>query len=165
MPRTPDQFPGERIEESILFESGSQFPQAAGEVLYATGTISGSGFFFNEEGNVSGPASSFLKSGSHASLRQLIHLADGDGPYEGFASGAVLDTGPAGAFPTASIWYTDATKTKKIVSQIVTYNGNHTIATEQWQAYDVDGSTVLATVTDTITYQGMFETGRTRTLA
>lgn len=164
MPRTPDQFPGERNEESILFESGSQFPGQAGELLYATGTISGSGFFFNEEGATSGPVSSFLKSGSHASLHQLIHLADGGGPFEGFASGAVLDTGPA-PFPTASIWYTDSSKTKKIVEQQVTYNENRTIATEQWRAYDVDGTTVLATVTDAITYQGVVETARTRTIA
>lgn len=164
MPRTPDQFPGERIEESILFESGSQFPEQSGEVLYATGTISGSGFFFNEEGVVSGPATSFIRSGSHAALRQLIHLADGGGPFEGFASGAVEDQGPV-PFPTASIWYTDSSRTKKIVEQLVTYNGNMTVATEQWKAYDVDGTTVLATVTDTITYQGVFETSRTRTIA
>lgn len=164
MPRTPDQFPGERNEESILFESGSLLPENPGEVLYATGTISGSGFFFNEEGRVSGPAASFIKSGSHATLRQLIHLADGGGPFEGFASGAVEDQGPKN-FPTASIWYTDATRTKKIVEQLVTYNNNHTPATEQWKAYDVDGVTVLATVTDAITYDGVFETSRTRTIA
>jgi hypothetical protein len=31
--------------------------------------------------------------------------------------------------------------------------------------YDTDGSTVLATVTDAITYGGVFETDRTRTIA
>ena len=165
MPRTPDQFPGERFEESILFDSSSNQPPAnSGELLYASGSVSGSGFFFNEEGTVSGPVSTFLNSGSHARLRQLIHLADGGGPFEGFASGAVLDTGPS-PFATASIWYTDATKTKKIVEQLVTYNPNRTPATEQWKAYAVDGVTVLATVTDAITYDGVFETSRTRTIA
>lgn len=164
MPRTPDAFPGERNEESILFDSGSLLPQAAGEMLYATGTVSGSGFFFNEEGQIAGPLSRYLDSGSHARLRQLIHLADGDGPFEGFASGAFLDT-EAVSFPSASIWYTDSSKTKKIVSQFVTYNNNNkSIATEQWKAYDVDGTTVLSTVTDTITYKGAFELSRTRTI-
>lgn len=163
MPRTPDAFPGERNEESILFDSGSLLPQFGGEMLYATGTVSGSGFFFNEEGQVVGPIARFLDSGSHARLRQLIHLADSDGPFEGFASGAVCDTGPA-PFPTASIWYTDATKTKKIVEQNVTYNNNKTIAIEVWKAYNVDGVTVLATASDAITYQGMVEISRTRTI-
>lgn len=52
MPRTPDAFPGERLEEQILFDSGSLLPDQAGEVNYASGTLSGSGFFFNEEGRV-----------------------------------------------------------------------------------------------------------------
>lgn len=163
MPRTPDQFPGERFEESILFESGSQLPLNSAEVLYASASVSGSGFFFNEEGTISGPVASFLNSGSHARLRQLVHLANG-GPFEGFASGAVQDTGPK-PFPTASIWYTDNTKTKKIVEQLVVYNPNRTVSSEQWKAYDVDGLTVLATVTDSITYDGAFETLRTRTIA
>lgn len=52
MPRTPDAFPGERFEEKIQFESGSNFPATAGEMLYASGTVSGSGFFFNEQGKL-----------------------------------------------------------------------------------------------------------------
>lgn len=50
MPRTPDAFPGNRIEEAINFLSGSDLPFNSGEMLYASGTVSGSGFFFNEEG-------------------------------------------------------------------------------------------------------------------
>jgi hypothetical protein len=38
------------------------------------------------------------------------------------------------------------------------------ITQEQWKVYDVDGSTVLATVTDSISYSGVFETSRTRTI-
>ncbi len=164
MPRTPDQFPGERFEESILFESGSSFPGNSAEMLYASGTISGSGFFFNEEGIPYGPVSSFLDANRHARLRQLIHLADGDGPYEGFASGATRDIGPK-PFPTASIWYTSPSRTEKIVEQLVTYNPNKSLSTIQWKAYGADGVTVLATVTDTITYDGAFEVSRSRAIA
>lgn len=160
MPRTPDQFPGTRNEESILFESGSSFPANATEVLYATGTISGSGFFFNEEGAVSGPISSMLTSASHSRIRQLIHLAE-NGPFEGFTSGATLDIGPQ-PFPTASIW--KEANGSKLVVKTWTRNQNQTPATIQWKVYAADGVTVLSTVTDAITYQGTFEKSRTRTV-
>ena len=161
MPRTPDQFPGERNEESILFESGSTFPSVPGEVLYATGTISGSGFFFDEEGVVSGPISSFLTSGSHSRIRQLIHLAE-NGPFEGFASGATLDIGPQ-PFPTASIW--KEANGAPLVEKRWTRNSMQAPTSIQWKVYAPDGVTVLTTVTDTITYQGAFEVARTRTVA
>lgn len=53
MPRTLDSFPGERLEEKIQFDSGNTFPIDSAEMLYASGTVSGSGFFFNEEGKLS----------------------------------------------------------------------------------------------------------------
>lgn len=101
----------------------------------------------------------------HQTLRQLIHLADEGGPFEGFASGAYQETLPAAdPFPTSVIWWTDSSKVSKIVEETVTYNGNKTIATDQWKVYAVDGTTVLATVTDAITYSGVFELSRTRTI-
>lgn len=99
----------------------------------------------------------------HKSLRQLIHLADGGGPFEGFASGAYLETLPAAdPFPTSFIWWESAAKTEKIVEETVTYNANKTINTDEWKVYDTDGVTLLATVTDTIAYTTVFETSRTR---
>jgi len=161
MSRTPDSFPGERQEESILFESGSLFPLLPGEMLYATGTISGSGFVFNEEGAVFGPASSFLTSGSHPRLRQLIHLAE-NGPYEGFVGGSTLDIGPQ-PYPTASIW--KEANGAKLVEKLWTRSANKSPTIITWKVYAANGVTVLTTVTDTITYQGAFETSRTRTIA
>jgi len=161
MPRTPDQFPGERNEESILFESGSLLPLLAGELLYATGTISGSGFHFNEEGAVFGPVSSFITSGSHPRLRQLIHLAE-NGPFEGFAGGSTLDIGPQ-PYPTASIWR--EANGAKLIEKRWTRNPNQSPAIIRWQVFAPNGITVLTTITDTITYQGAFETARTRTIA
>jgi hypothetical protein len=101
----------------------------------------------------------------HKALRHLIHFID-DGPAEGFASGAYREILPfAGPFPTSYVWWTSAAKTAKIVELSITYNVNKTPSTEQWKMYDTDGSTVLATVTDAITYSGVFETSRTRTIA
>lgn len=99
---------------------------------------------------------------SHAAIRQLIHFID-NGPCETFASNAYREmTGTV--FPTAIIWYESSGKTKKIVSKDITWTGVLP-SPIVWKIYDTDGSTVLATVTDTITYSGVFETSRTRTIA
>jgi hypothetical protein len=99
----------------------------------------------------------------HKILRQLIHFLD-DGPGEGFPSGCFREvTGPL-VFPTGITWYEDATKAKKIVERTLTWTGP-VVTTDEWKVYDTDGSTVLATVTDTITYVGVFEDERTRAIA
>lgn len=54
MARTPDTFPGQRIEEDLRFIPTASLPSQIGTVQYASGTVSGSGFFFNEEGTVRG---------------------------------------------------------------------------------------------------------------
>ena len=46
----------------------------------------------------------------------------------------------------------------------ITYTGI-TPTTEVWKMYDTDGTTVLVTLTDAITYSGVFEATRTRTWA
>jgi hypothetical protein len=105
-----------------------------------------------------------LTEAAHRTLRQLIHFI-GDGPAEGFASGAYKETLPAGSiFPTSEVWWESASKLKKIVSLDTTWTGVN-ITAEVWKVYDTDGSTVLATVTDAISYTGIFETDRTRTIA
>ena len=96
----------------------------------------------------------------HEKLRQLIHLAE-NGPYEGFDSGATLDTGPW-PFPSASIWR--EANGNKLTEKTWIRNSHNSPTTIQWKVYDSDGVTVLATVTDAITYTGMFETARTRTV-
>ena len=102
----------------------------------------------------------------HAALRQLIHLADGvGGPMEAWASGAYRQILPAAdPFPTSIIWWTDATLTKKIVSKLVTFDGQKRVTALQWASYAADGTTVIATVTDSITYSSVFEVNRTRTV-
>ena len=103
-----------------------------------------------------------LTEGAHKILRQLIHFID-NGPAEGFASGAYREmTGTV--FPTAVIWYTDSGKTSKIVEKNITWTGVNP-TTIEWRVYDTDGSTVLATVSDSITYSGIFETSRVRTIS
>jgi hypothetical protein len=105
-----------------------------------------------------------ITANQHQALRQLIHFID-NGPANGFVTGAYRENTPSpDPFPTAVIWYDDNTKTKKLVEKLITYTGP--VATQvQWKMYDTDGATVLATVTDAISYSGVFETSRTRTIA
>lgn len=108
--------------------------------------------------------SDFLNATQHQALRQLIHFID-NGPANGFASGAYRENTPSpDPFPTAITWYNDNTKVKKLVEKLTTYTGP--LATQiQWNMYATDGVTVLATITDAITYSGVFELNRTRTIA
>lgn len=158
MPRTPDRFPGEREDEGILLEPGAATPAVNGEIRYVTGV----GFQFYEEGSTKGLGG--ITALDHRTLRQLIHFIEG--PAEGFASGAYEETLPsADPFPTSVIWWTSSAKVDKIVEETITYNANKTINTDTWQVYDVDGSTVLATVVDTYSYSGVFVTSKTRTIS
>lgn len=103
-----------------------------------------------------------LTEEGHKILRQLIHFID-DGPAEGFASGAYKEvTGTV--FPTAIVWYDkeDEETRKKIVERLITWTGANATQ-DQWKVYDASDS-LVATVTDAISYSGVFETHRTRTI-
>lgn len=99
---------------------------------------------------------------THETLRQLIHFID-NGPAEGFASGAYREnTGTV--FPTAITWYDQAgVGKKKIVEKLITWTGAFP-TTIAWKVYDAS-ETLLATVSDSISYSGPFETHRTRTIS
>lgn len=105
-----------------------------------------------------------LTESAHKALRQLIHFID-DGPAEGFASGSFRET-TGTVFPTLEVWYVvgSTPPAGKIVELATTWSGAK-ITQEVWKMYDTDGSTVLVTVTDAISYSGLFETTRTRTVA
>ena len=104
----------------------------------------------------------FVGDEEHKTLRHLIHFVD-DGPGGGFASGAYKEIAPVGnPWPTSEIWYVSSSKSKKIVELTIVRDNNKKPITETWEMYAPDGTNVLVTVTDTITYQGPFEISRTR---
>jgi len=162
MPRTPDYFPGEREEESLLLISGSESPAKNGEITY----VSGSGFQFYEEGVVRTlSSSSGISFNDHQTLRQLIHFID-DGPAFGFTNGCYKETLPtADPFPTLEIWWESPAKLKKIVQLEVTRSMGTFPTEETWKMFGSDGISVIERVTDTITYSGAFELFRSRSLA
>lgn len=102
----------------------------------------------------------------HNTLRQLIHFVETNSPGSGFGAGPyVSEVLPsADPFPTSETWYTDGTKTSKICRWEATYNANKTFATEKWIVYKSDGTNPAADATDTISYSGVFETGRSRAI-
>lgn len=106
-----------------------------------------------------------ISEAAHKELRDLIHFLD-NGPGDGFASGAYLETLPAGSpFPTSETWWTSAAMAKRIVDLTINRNANKTPSSEVWRLYASDGVTIVRTLTDTISYSGVFETARVRTWA
>lgn len=106
-----------------------------------------------------------LDIADHRTRRDLIHFID-SGPAGGFASGAYKEILPSGdPFPTSEIWWESAAKTEKIVELTITRDEGQKPTTEVWVMYDEDGSTILETITDSINYDGPFETNRTRTIS
>lgn len=106
-------------------------------------------------------SSGLTQRSTNSDLRQFSRLASG--PLEGFPSGVYEETLPAGdPFPTSVTWYTSSAKTTKIMKMDVTWNPNSTVANTVSTMYDVDGVTVLSTVTDTYEYEGVFLKARTR---
>jgi len=99
---------------------------------------------------------------SHDVLRSLIHFID-DGPASGFATGAYKVTTYSGIFPIDEVWYTSSAQLLKIVKKTTTWTGILP-TTIVWRMYNESG-VILATVTDTVSYSGLFEANRSRTIA
>ena len=161
MPLTPDDVYGGITDAAkIVMRNEGLTPDAGGEAVY-----NGTAWQLRDSLGVYDPRGTGggISEAQHKALRDLIHFID-DGPADGFASGAVVDTTYSGAFPTSTVWYESAARTQRIVQLDVTYTGALP-TTEVWTMYDTDGTTVLVTLTDAITYSGALETTRTRTWA
>jgi hypothetical protein len=144
-----------------LLDASATVPTVNGEFRYVTGV----GFRFYEEGVEKGLTGTGISEPQHKTLLQLIHFID-EGPAEGFTSGATK-TVTGGLFPTLIQWKRqDATL---LVEKIITRSGGGATAVKPtpivWKVYDTDGSTVLATVSDAITYSGIAEVSRVRTIS
>lgn len=101
----------------------------------------------------------------NAGQRTLTLLSGVDGPFETFASGAFKEILPsASPFPTSFIWWESSAKLKKILEKTMSYTANKLPSLITYKVYDQDGSTILKTATDIITYSGVIEISRTRTI-
>ena len=103
-----------------------------------------------------------ITAAQHERLRQLVHFID-EGPTSDVGGGLRKAT-VGGVFPTSVVWYhLVGVIERKLVEQLITWTGV-VPTTIVWNIYG-DEENVLATVTDTITYSGITETGRTRALS
>jgi len=93
-------------------------------------------------------------------LRELISFID-----EGVETGGYKET-TSYPFPTNITWYTDNTKSKKVVEKLMTYYGNNLPFIITWNIYNDDGITISNVIIDTIVYQSnSFEFTKTRVIA
>lgn len=106
-----------------------------------------------------------LHSSALASTQLLLSYID-EGPVEAYPSAYKETTGFP--WPSDVTWYTDTTKTKKIVSKAITRNADQAPTSIVWTLYQSDGVTPVITATDTITNTGtpaVFEASRTRVIS
>lgn len=79
-------------------------------------------------------------------------------------NGAVEEILPEGAlYPTDDVWYLDASKTIELLRLTYTRDSSGKVTRMTWFVYTTAGSLAL-TVTDDITYSGIYEAARTRTV-
>lgn len=78
--------------------------------------------------------------------------------------GAVRDISPAGSLrPDNVIWYSGPAKTLELLRVTYTRNEQGLVTGIEWRVRDTAGSLVM-TITDAISYSGLLETTRTRTV-
>ena len=168
------------VKESIGDWSGSGgiafiYPSGAskigydirGKVITVANTVSGA--IGNIDTLLSGGSSgNYLSSGGGISpnwvdddlVRRIWKLWNGG--FEGY-SGSYREVS-GGIFPTSVIWYMDSSKGLKIIEKLYTYNDNKTISSIVWKLYS-SGGILVRTITESISYSGIFESSRVRIIS
>lgn len=88
---------------------------------------------------------------------QLLRTLRELGPVSGYH-----EYTPSGPFPDSEIWWTDEAKTHKVLEVNFAYDELKRLTSVIYKAYGPDGD-VQETQTENITYDGIFEIGRSRT--
>jgi hypothetical protein len=143
---------------TLIVPAGSAFPgtPVAGELFWRTDLTA---LYRRNTANTAWDAI----SGSGSAQRRLQDFINA--PAEGYTSGAYRTITMGAVAPSNITWWTDNTATEKIFEVNYTRNAAQCATTVEWKVYDTGGVTVLSTITDTITYSGIIETSRTRTIA
>lgn len=98
---------------------------------------------------------------SNSSLNNLINFID-DGPIDLLNDSYKEIIGQP--FPTQITWYTNINKTHKIIEKIINRveDCQPQVSSIVWNSYQSDGSTILHSIKDTISYSNNFESTRNR---
>lgn len=118
------------------------------------------GFTFDSTSPTTTPAQASSSAEENKRLLEKFISA----PAEGWPSNVYREV-TGSPFPSAVTWWTSSAKTTKIAEAIYTRNGAQQATTVQWRMYASNGTTVLSTITDTITYTNGMEATRTRSIA
>ena len=98
-------------------------------------------------------------------FRRLFSLSGCGGPFEGYPSGAFEELSYVNdAFLREAVWYESSAKLKRIMDVLITRDDNQLPISVRWRAYESDGVTVSATVTEVTTYNGVVPVSRERTI-
>lgn len=97
-----------------------------------------------------------------AAVRKLLDFIGA--PSTGYATGVHRTITMGVVAPSNITWWTDNTATVKIFEVNYTRNAQQCATTIEWKVYNDLGTVVLSTVTDTVTYSGIIETSRTRSI-
>lgn len=146
MPRTPDKFPGKRVEEAIQFEADVVHPSTNGELRY----VSGLGLRVFDEGAERGVGG--ISESDHSALATLTHDVVG--------SGVDIISYVGGRISNVTSW-TDASKTQKVREVQLTYNTNRKVSQIVTIQYDAAG-VEKERLTETLTYTDNKITGIAR---
>lgn len=107
-----------------------------------------------------------LTAAQHQVLRQAIHFLD-EGPGGGFASGAFKEVA-GGLFPTRITWWESSSKLKRIVELLIERSAGPATVIKPTpitlRVYATDGVSIVQTIRDDISYSGIAEVDRTRTI-
>lgn len=115
------------------------------------------GFTFDSASPVTTPAQS--AAGSDANRRLLEKFISA--PAEGWPSNIYREI-TGSPFISNVAWWTDSSKSTKIVDVTYTRNAANQATTIVWKMYAANGTTILSTITDTVVYADGAETSRTR---
>jgi len=147
---------------SIQYPAGGTPPHTNDETVLVSRDVSGNMTFTDSIVGAVKTLTDLLATGTgmteaaHKIIRHIIHYIE-----EGPAENSYKKTTWTGILPASEIWYTTSGMTAFIYEKNYTWTGI-TATTIERKIYDTDGSTVLATATDTITYNGIFEDTSTR---
>lgn len=156
-----------RLFKSIDTAVSSSVTSSAGiEIQKDSVTLAATASVLNFSGsNISGSVSgSEVTITVNEDYRQLIYLAD-YGPYEHFGTSSYHEfTYESNIYVSSSTWYTDSSKVKKIVEKAYIRNNKKQAVEIDYFLYLEDGVTFKRIIKDTINYNGIVETSRTRSV-
>lgn len=103
-----------------------------------------------------------FSSQDHKTFRHLIHFIN-EGPGDGFYANPFreIESDTSGKFTKRETWWSDSNKTIRLYQTEVTRSGIYPM-TQKYKMYASDGITILNQAVDVISYQGAFETARSR---